>query len=132
MRIPQIPASTILKKIESGEYSLKLNQQNYDKHVEGTFEYERYRKSREKKGYPSQSILSITKEEAQEIINKKSGTGIIRVRKDGTPMDLEWITCEKIIGKYYDKGGFHDTNKAIIFHGKRGSHLVPQKGSHYD
>ncbi len=132
LRIPQIPASTISKKIEKGEYSLKLSQQNYDKHIEGTFDYERYRKSREEKGLGSQSILTITKEEAQNIINTQSGTGIIKVRKDGTPTDLEWITCDKVIGKYYNKGQFHDTNKAIIYHGKKGSHLVPQKGSHYD
>lgn len=132
LRIPQIPASAISKKIENGEYSLKLSQQNYDKHVIGTFDYERYRRSREKKGYSSQGILTITKEEAQEIINQKSGTGIIKTQQDGTPMDLEWITCDRVIGKYFDKGQFHDTNKAIIYHGKRGSHIVPQKGSHYD
>ena len=119
MRIPQIPASSITKKVEAGVYSLKLSKQSYDKHVLGTFDYERYRRSREKKGYPPQGILTISMDEAQKIILEKSGTGIIKVQQDGSPMDLEWITCDKTIGKYYDKGRYHDSCKAIIFHGKR-------------
>lgn len=132
VRIPQIPASTITEKVRSGEYSLKLSQQQYDKHVKGTRDYERYLKSRQNRGLSSQGVLSITKEEAQEIIYKQSGTGIIKVRKDGSPTNIEWITCDRIIGEYCQKGVFYPTNKAAIHHGKDGSHLVPQKGSRYD
>ncbi len=132
LRIPQIPASTISKKVESGEYSLKLSQQNYDKHVEGTFDYERYRRSREKKGLAPQSCLTITKEEAQNIIVKQSGTGLIKPKRDGTATDIERITCDKAIGYYYNKGKKIPTNKVAIHHGRRGSHLVPIKGNDYD
>ena len=132
VRIPQIPASSIWEKVESGEYSLRLTQNSYDKHVEGTFDYERYKKSRAEKGLGPQSALTISKDEAQQIILDQSGTGIIKPRRDGTATNVEQITCNKIIGYYYDKGAKHETNKAAIHHGAKGSHLVPIKGNNYD
>ena len=66
------------------------------------------------------------------IIEKYSGHGIIKVRKDGTPMDIEQITCDAIIGEYMQKGEWIKTTKAAIHYGKKGAHLVPIKGNHYD
>ena len=132
LRIPQIPASTITAKVISGRYSLKLGKQQYDKHIRGTKEYVRYEEARKKKGLGPQSRLTISYEEAQKIIENQSGTGIIKTRRDGTPTDIEWITCDKVIGQYFHKGNFYDTKKAMIIHGRRGSHIVPQKGNNYD
>lgn len=132
LRIPQIPASTISAKVANGEYSLRLSQQSYDKHIPGTKTYAVYLQSRQNKGLNPQSVLTISKEEAQEIIIRQSGTGIIKVRRDGTAMDVEQITCDRIIGYYYQEGKQISTNKAAIHHGRRGSHLVPIKGNHYD
>lgn len=132
LRIPQLPASSISEKVASGEYSLKLSQQQYDKHIVGTMDYERYLESRKQKGLSQQSVLSISKEEAQDIIYKHSGTGIIKPRKNGTGTNIEWITCEKDIGYYYNKGVPIPTKKAAIHYGKRGAHLVPIRGRNYD
>ena len=132
LRIPQIPSSTVTEKVRNGEYSLKLSQQNYDKHVPGTMDYDRYSNSRLNKGLNPPSALTISKEEAQEIILQKSGTGIIKPRRDGSATDVEQITCNKVIGYYYQKGEKVETTKAAIHHGKNGSHLVPIKGNHYD
>lgn len=131
-RIPQVPASTISKKVQAGEYSLKLSQQQYDKHVYGTQKYTEYRQSREAKGGNPQSHLLISAEEVQEIINNKHGTGIIRTDRNGNPTNIERITCDKVIGQYYAKGEFHDTAKAALHYSKRGTHLVPIKGDDYD
>lgn len=132
VRITQIPASSIWEKVDSGEYSLRLTQNSYDKHIEGTNDYERYKNSRVAKGLSPQSVLTITKEEAQEIIYNQSGTGIIKPKRDGTATNIERITCDRIIGYYYDKGEKYVTNKAAIHHGSKGSHLVPIKGNDYD
>ena len=132
LRIPQIPASTISEKIESGEYSLKLSQQSYDKHVEGNQTYEVYLNARKEKGSAPQSKLSISKDEAQRIINNQSGTGIIRVNNAGEPTNVEYITCEKNIGYYYNGEEYVPTRKAAIHHGRKGSHIVPIKGGGYD
>ena len=131
-RIPQIPSSTISERIEKGEISTKLSYQQYQKHIEGTLQYEQYCKSRLEKGLSPQSKLLISADEAQIIIEKYSGHGIIKVRKDGTPMDIEQITCDAIIGEYMQKGEWIKTTKAAIHYGKKGAHLVPIKGNHYD
>lgn len=132
LKITAVSASTVSEKVKSGECSLKLSEQQYNKHIRGTMDYERYRKSREEKGLSSQSVLTISKEESQKIIESKSGTGILKVRRDGTPTNIEWITCDHVVGEYMDKGIWIKTNKAAIHHGKRGSHLVPIKGANYD
>lgn len=114
--------------MKSGEYSLKLSDQSYNKHLQGHRDYERYAQSRLEKGQTPPSFLVIPKEEAQKIIQTRSGTGIIKTRRDGTALNQEMITCDRIIGKYYSKGEWHDTNKAIIHHGRKGSHIVPHRG----
>ena len=63
---------------------------------------------------------------------RTTGTGIIKVRRDGSAMNVEQITCDRIIGEFYDKGKWVKTNKAAIHHRKKGSHLVPIKGNNYD
>lgn len=131
-RIPQISSSTITRKIEAGEYSTKLSSQQYSKHVVGTSQYNQYLLDRQSRGGNPQSILTITEKDAQEIINKKSGTGIVKVTRNGVPKPQEDISCEKIIGKYYGGGKYHETNKATIHYGKRVAHIVPIKGDNYD
>ena len=111
---------------------MRLTDQQYQKHVRGTKQYIQYENARKKKGLGPQSVLTISQEEAQEIIEKKSGTGIIKTRKDGSPMNIEWINAGKIIGQYYHKGQWYPTTKAAIHHGSHGSHLVPIKGNNYD
>ena len=131
-RITAIPASTIHEKIESGEYSLKLSTQNYNKHLEGHPDYERYKNSRSNKGLSPQSVLTISKDDTQRIIKEKSGTGIIRTRKDGSAMNIEDITCDEVIGAYWFRGQYVETNKAAIHYGRNGAHLVPHHGDNYD
>lgn len=132
LRITQVRASLISERIESGEYSLRLTNQQYQKHIRGTKQYNQYEKDRKKKGLGPQGVLSISQEETQKIIEKMSGTGIIKTRKDGSPMNIEWINVGKIVGEYCHKGKWYPTTKAAIHHGSHGSHLVPIKGNNYD
>lgn len=132
LRIPQIPASTVSKKIELGEYSTKLSKQHFDKHVKGTTKYNEYIQQRQKKGSNPQSILTITFEETQKIIETRAGTGIIRVDKNGNERPQEQISCDKIIGKIYVNGEYIDTRKATIHYAKKSAHLVPIVGDNYD
>lgn len=131
-RIPQIPASSISSKIKAGEYSTKLSLQQYEKHVAGTAKYEEYLKTRIAKGGNPQSRLTITAEDAQKIIERKAGTGIIKVDRNGMPRPQEQITCDEIIGQYYVNGQYVDTNKAVIHYAKKSAHLVPVRGENYD
>lgn len=131
-RIPQIPASTITEKIHNGQYSTRLSSQQFDKHVLGTAKYEEYLNTRLSGGGNPQSVITISKDEAQKIIETKAGTGIIKVDRNGNARPQEQITCDNIIGQYYYDGQYIDTNKAVIHYGKRNSHIVPVKGDNYD
>lgn len=132
LRIPQIPASTVTEKIRNGEYSIKLKQQEYLKHVEGTVKYNEYLTSRKAKGGNPQSVLTISEKQVQKIIENKAGTGIIKVDKNGNARPQEQITCDEVIGKYYYQGTYIKTNKAVIHYSKRGAHIVPIRGENYD
>lgn len=132
IRMPQIPASTIIQKIRSGEYSTKLSIQQYDKHCKGTTKYNEYLQSRQNKGGNPQSIISVSAEMAQKIIETKAGTGIIKVDRLGNPRPQEQVTCDFVVGKYYFRGEYIDTKKCTIHYGKKGSHIVPERGENYD
>ena len=131
-RIPQIPASTISEKVHSGQYSTKLSMQQFDKHVFGTAKYKEYLNTRLQGGGNPQSVITISKEEAQKIIETKAGTGIIKVDRNGNARPQEQITCDNTIGQYYCDGRYIDTNKAVIHYGKKNCHIVPVKGDNYD
>lgn len=131
-KIPQIPASTISEKIHSGQYSTKLSMQQFDKHVFGTAKYKEYLNTRLQGGGNPQSVITISKEEAQKIIETKAGTGIIKVDRNGNARPQEQITCDNTIGQYYCDGQYIDTNKAVIHYGKKNCHIVPVKGDNYD
>ena len=131
-RITEIAASKITEKINSGEYSTKLSRQQYLRHVSGTVEYNDYMRIRQEKGQPPQSILTITEQEAQELIKQKAGTGIVKVSKNGEMLPEEAISISEIIGKTYSGSTLIETNKAKIFYGKHSSHIVPIGGMNYD
>ena len=132
LRLPEVSSSTITRRIRAGELSTKLSQQQYLKHVKGSTQFQQYKEARAKKGGNPQSILLVSEQEAQAIIESKAGTGIVRVGTNGEPRNVENITCDKVIGKYYGGGKYHETNKAAIHYGKRLSHIVPIKGDNYD
>lgn len=115
----------ILKeKIEKGEISTKVSVQQHAKHVAGTPQYEKYKADRIAKGKTPQSTLSITTEEAQAIIDKYAGTGMVKI--SGGKI-TEYITTENVIGQCYQDGAYHDTKRAEIFYSKRSAHIVPVK-----
>lgn len=132
LRIPQISSSTITEKINSGEYSTKMSQQQYLKHIQGSAQYEQYKATRVRDGGNPQSVLSISEEEAQKIIIEKSGTGIVRVDRHGKAKPQESVNCGKVVGYYFAKGSYHKTSKVTIHYGKKVSHIVPIRGEDFD
>lgn len=106
--------------------------QQFDKHVFGTAKYKEYLNTRLQGGGNPQSVITISKEEAQKIIETKAGTGIIKVDRNGNARPQEQITCDNTIGQYYCDGRYIDTNKAVIHYGKKNCHIVPVKGDNYD
>ncbi len=71
------------------------------------------------------SILTISTNEAQKLINKYSGKG----QKIGT--NRERVKFNKIIGKYVDPktGKEYNTTVGTIHYSNSGTHIVPEKST---
>lgn len=118
----------ILKeKIASGEISTVIRPQVQARHIEGTMEFERYKAQRISNGKTPQSVMTITMQEAQEFVDRCSGTGtvIIQKQKNGALKIVEFANADATIGRYYKNNAYHKTNRAGIYYSKKGTHVVP-------
>ena len=118
----------ILKeKITSGEVSTAIRPQVQARHVEGTAEFERYKSQRLSKGKTPQSILTVTMQEAQDIVDKYACTGTVTIKTPkNAPMEIrEYKNVDKVVGKYYKNNAFYNTRRIIIVYAKKGAHIVP-------
>ncbi len=114
-------------KITSGEISTQIRPQVQARHIEGTAEFERYRLQRLAKGQTPQSILTITAQEAQTLVDGYAGTGTVTIknRNDGSLEIKEYTDTDQVIGRYYADNKYWDTKRIIIFYSKKGIHVVP-------
>lgn len=116
----------IKQRVSDGEYNLGLSRQQYLKHIEGTKQFELYLESRKAKGASPQSIITVSEEEAQNILYQLHGTGTPRVRRDGSVANVEFVSADRIVGKWYIRDGqWKQTRRVALHYGKRGSHIVP-------
>lgn len=91
----------------------------YEQHTKGHIRYEQATKDRN----TQQSYLTISMDEAQNLIYKYAGTGTID--DDSTH---EFVTVDKYIGYYYNKRGEEiPTKRVMILYSKKGAHIVPVK-----
>ena len=113
----------IKSEIEKGNIKLEINHEKQAKHIKGEPEY--------KEG---KSYLTISEKEAQEIINQKSGAGIVVLDKNGKWKNKELINCDSQIGIDVDSntGEETSTDKGTIHYSKTGTHLVPRKEEKHD
>lgn len=96
--------------------------------MEGTPEFERYQVQRLKQGKTPQSILTITEQEAQELVDKYACTGtvVVKQRNDGSVEIKEFTDADRIIGKEYTDNAYHDTKRIITFYAKKEHTLFQQ------
>ena len=113
----------IKSEIEKGNIKLEINHEKQAKHIKGEPEY--------KEG---KSYLTISEKEAQEIINQKSGAGIVVLDKNGKWKNKELINCDSQIGIDVDSntGEETSTDKGTIHYSKAGTHLVPRNEEKHD
>ena len=118
--------------MDSGEISTKIRPQQQAKHIEGTPQFERYKTSRLAKGKTPQSILTLSVEQAQNLVEQYKCTGTVRITKSGkeSVKIIEFCNTEAIVGKYFDNNEYHDTKRIGIYYSKRGTHIVPVKEEH--
>lgn len=115
--------ATLKAKISSSEISTKLSHQQYAKHVPGTPQFEQYKNSRLEKGGTPQSVLFLSEDQAQNIINRYSCSGTIQITSGGKI--VEYCPTDTEVGQYFANNAYHNTRRVEIFYGKRGAHVVP-------
>lgn len=102
--------------IKSGKQSLNIEHGKQGKHIIGHNNY-----------IEGRSYLTISMEEAQELVNKYAGTGRPNLNLKGEWNNKELIMANKNIGvSINNKTGENTvTNKFIIHYSKNGTHIVP-------
>ncbi|MFL8713126.1 polymorphic toxin type 50 domain-containing protein [Clostridioides sp. GD02377] len=107
---------SIKEDIKKGNYNLNIHDGKQGKHLKGHNNY-----------IEGRSYLTITKEEAQELINRHAGNGIIKFNRSGEWDKKELIEIDKNIGVNVNNitGEKTLTNKFKIHYSKTGTHIVP-------
>lgn len=107
----------IKQAIRSGEYPLEINIEKQARHMAGT-------------ETPGRSVITVSIEELQAIINANAGSGKIIFSKDFTTWkSTEIVDAGKEIGYTVNKNGDIITTKNIKIHySKSGTHAVPFSG----
>ncbi|MBR5539390.1 MAG: hypothetical protein IKU61_05770 [Clostridia bacterium] len=113
-------ASDIGKAVKNStsfaEFSKKIHAGKQGKHILGHNNYQK-----------GKSILNISNETAQKLVDKYSGTG----RRIGSNKEI--VDFKRIIGKYVDPktGKTYDTTVGTIHYSKTGTHIVPGQPKYF-
>lgn len=134
----QLTASDQRAIVQSGEFHYRaraastannrISPQKLDRHIEGTREHATYRAIRTARGDSYQSDLTITREEARDLVKAYAGTGEARFAKNGEWRRQEQCEADRIVGVYYDMDNNpHETRWFMIVYAKKNTHIVPIK-----
>jgi hypothetical protein len=113
----------IVRRIANGDYSLKYKHQKYLQHVKGTVQYNQTVRQRGRE----QSFFTISEDEVQAYTFKYAGLGYTGADSADKVESFEFVTLERTIGKYFEKGEWHETKRIKIIYSKYGVHAVPVK-----
>lgn len=107
------------EKIRSDSTNKTIHSGKQGKHIPG---HNNYKEGR--------SYLTITEQQAQELVNQYAGTGKIIRDRNGKYTGKERITTQEQIGACKDLEGNEVPTKSFIIHySKDGVHIVPAGGS---
>ena len=99
--------------IRNGEYSLVLNPEKQARHMVGT-------------AIQGRSVVTISMQELQEIINKQAGFGRIQLTRENGWKHQEIVDAGREIGYTVNADGdIVSTTRLKIHYSKKGTHAVP-------
>lgn len=106
----------IKQQINEGVYPKRLNRGAQEKHIKGAPRY-----------IEGRSYLTLSVEEAQDVVNKYAGTGKIELNRKKEFKKKELIVLDKNIGVNINNQTNEEvpTNRLYIHYGKNGTHIVP-------
>ena len=96
------------------------------KHVPGTREYEGRAEKSRKAGFPAPSRISVTVDEAQELVNEHAGRGEMVLTAAGDWAKKERCVADRVIGVIIRRDGSEAPTRAFTIHYADGDvHIVP-------
>lgn len=104
------------QRIRSDEYNKQIEEGKQGKHIIGHNNYTEGR-----------SYLTVSVEEAQELVNKYAGTGKIQRDRQNVWNNKETVDVGKDVGVWISKDGTYQlpTGSLTIHYSKKGTHIVP-------
>lgn len=113
--IIKVEPAVLIGKIQSGEITLKLNEEKQLPHLKG----EKY--------VPGKSYFTISLDEIQKILNEKHATGKITQKNNGQISEV--IKLDKTIGYAVNsiEGAETQTQTIKVHYSKKRTHIVPKK-----
>jgi len=117
----------IKRDIINGKYNLKMKKESYEKHLKGHKRYIEYQQRNRAQGKFGPSYLTVSAEEAQELIYKYAGTGTLEFDRKGNWTHKEIIEADQDIGVHVSltDGAETPSNRFKIHYSKSGTHIVP-------
>lgn len=117
LKIRRAVEAPIRQAIRDGEYPLEINPEKQARHMSGTAIYGR-------------SVITVSMEELQAIINENAGSGKINLTRDLSKWkNTEIIDAGKEIGYTVNRNGDIIITKSVKIHYSRsGTHAVPFSG----
>lgn len=103
----------------------KIKKSKQDEHILGTKRWLSESKKEIANGKAPKSFL-FKDIDAQKLVDTYYGKGKLSYRK-GNPYPIEYVTCDNIIGKTFDKkvGKYEYTQRIAIVYSKKGVHIYP-------
>lgn len=107
---------TVKNNIRNGTQKLDIEEGKQGKHIKGHNNY-----------IEGRSYLTISKEEAQKLVDKYAGTGTFEFDRKGNIKNKELVQINKNIGVNINNktGDESKTNRFYIHYSKSGTHVVP-------
>lgn len=96
------------------------------KHIKGTREYEQHIDVSNRKGFPEPSRITVSIEEAEELVRKYAGKGTMKTKRSGGWNGTEICAANKVVGFVVRKDGTEVPTRLFKIHySKTGTHIVP-------
>lgn len=96
------------------------------KHIKGTREYEQHVSVANRSGFQKPSRITISIDEAEELVRKHAGTGTMKTTRDGKWNGTEICAANKVVGFIVRKDGTEVPTRLFKIHySKTGTHIVP-------
>lgn len=112
------PDSKMMRALEAGKISVKVNVSNQTKHIKGSHNFELG------KSYVLGNI-----EDCQTLISELYGTGQALMNRHNEFNNKERVRASRVFGVYVDKETKQEskTRYGIIHYGKAGAHIIPAR-----